>query len=420
MSFSTLDLSVGSPDTALRFAGQPASLALEDTARVASRIVDYFATCLAPCRTLPGEQLRGEVTTMTRHCLALIVELLDHQAVPDDEQLAQVRAAATQWAREGVPLEAILRAYHEGIRIGLSLATARANADDHSELLLAIDLILELLESVTVAATAAYAQEQRLVAREHHSAAQTLTSALLSGHGTSALVRQGEIPVAESYHVVALAIPAHADEQNPRIDAHISAQRKLRRVQSALAKALGSRALALFNPQGGTLLIPVAESASATVISDLRDALSAAAEVPVTAVVITTATDRIPDCADHAHELLELVRAARRQPGLYHPADLALEYQLTRSGPGISQLAATLDPLDKHPELLETIRVYLSRDLSRRLTARHLFIHPNTIDYRLRRIAQLTTIDLNTTAGISSASVALLARDLHRAKPAGT
>ncbi|WP_369027889.1 helix-turn-helix domain-containing protein, partial [Nocardia farcinica] len=38
----------------------------------------------------------------------------------------------------------------------------------------------------------------------------------------------------------------------------------------------------------------------------------------------------------------------------------------------------------------------------------------NTVDYRLRRIAQLTTIDLATSAGISQASIALLARELDR------
>jgi DNA-binding PucR family transcriptional regulator len=52
--------------------------------------------------------------------------------------------------------------------------------------------------------------------------------------------------------------------------------------------------------------------------------------------------------------------------------------------------------------------------MNRQLTARQLYVHPNTVDYRLRRISQLTTIDLATSAGISQAAIALLARDLGR------
>ncbi|MBF6079977.1 helix-turn-helix domain-containing protein [Nocardia cyriacigeorgica] len=412
MSFSALDLSVGDNDTVLEIGGQPASVPLQNTDRVASRMVDYFATCVAPCRTLPGEQMRGDVTEVTRYCLALAAEMLDRRTVPDDDAFTEVRSAAAQWAREGVPLGTILRAYHEGVRIAFGLVTARAAATDVEEVLAAADLILELLEAISAAVADAYVQEQQLVAREHQTASQTLASALLSGRSHAALALQSGIPVAERYQVVALFIPPHPDERNLRVDTRVAARRKLRRVQSELAVIFESTALALLSPQGGTLLIPLDGDAELT--DDVLVRLSAAAEVPVTAAMVTATTGEVPEAADQAHELLGLVRAGERPPGLYQMTDLAVEYQLTRGGPATRRIATILEPLDDHPELFATMRAYLRNDMNRQLTARQLYVHPNTVDYRLRRIAQLTTIDLATSAGISQASIALLARELDR------
>ncbi|MFI9508539.1 PucR family transcriptional regulator [Nocardia sp. NPDC052566] len=350
----------------------------------------------------------------TRGCLALAVETFARQTVPDEARLAEVRESAAQWAREGVPLGAILRAYHEGVRIAFGVVTARAKAADIDELLLATDLMLELLEAITAAVSDAYVDEQHLVAREHQTATQTLASALLSGRASSTLARQTGIPIAESYQVVALAIPDHRDESPPRLDAHAAARRKLRRLQSALATVFESHALALLSTKGGTLLIPAGGPA---LTSEVLDALAGAAEVPLTATLVLSDTDEVPDAADQAHELLELVRVGGRAPGLYQMTDLAVEYQLTRGGPATRRLATILEPLEAHQELFDTMRAYLGNDMNRQLTARQLYVHPNTVDYRLRRIAQLTAIDLATSAGISQAAIALLARDLDRHIP---
>ncbi|WP_181722170.1 PucR family transcriptional regulator [Nocardia gipuzkoensis] len=414
MTYSALDLSADSSDSVLEIGGQPASVPLQNTDSVASRMVGYFENFMAPCRTLPGEQLRGDVTRLTRSCLELAAEMFDRRTVPDEQQLGPVRAAAARWAREGVPLSTILRAYHEGLRMAFGLVTARAEADDVDEVLVAADLLLELLEAITAAVSDAYVDEQHLVAKEHQTATQTLASALLSGRGSSALARQTGIPIAESYQVVALSVPEHPDECDPRVDGHVAARRKLRRLQSELATVFASRALALLSAKGGTLLIPLGEEGDTALTDTTLGLLAEAAEVPLTATVVPTDTEQIPESADQAHELLNLVRVGARPPGLYQMSDLAVEYQLTRSGPATRRIATILDPLDAHPELSDTMRAYLGNDMNRQLTARQLYVHPNTVDYRLRRIAQLTSIDLATSAGISQAAIALLARDLDR------
>jgi DNA-binding PucR family transcriptional regulator len=53
-------------------------------------------------------------------------------------------------------------------------------------------------------------------------------------------------------------------------------------------------------------------------------------------------------------------------------------------------IRAIYTPLAADPALLATASSYLEQTTSLEATARALFIHPNTVRYRLRRIADLT------------------------------
>jgi DNA-binding PucR family transcriptional regulator len=89
-----------------------------------------------------------------------------------------------------------------------------------------------------------------------------------------------------------------------------------------------------------------------------------------------------------------------------------LEYQLTRPSDAQSELGHLLDPLDRNPDLPHTLAVYLDHDLDRRSTAAALHVHPNTLDYRLRRIVELTGLDPSTSRGLQLLGAALAARRL--------
>lgn len=170
----------------------------------------------------------------------------------------------------------------------------------------------------------------------------------------------------------------------------------LRRMQAELAGRYPGRALAVLSDDGGTLLIPVDGPPAEAVISQL----SRVAGVPITAASVTAATAEIPEAAERAHTTLDVVQRLGLPSGIHHFTDLALEYQLTRPGPGREHLGRLLAPLDDHPELLTTLRCHLASDLSRSCTARRLHVHANTVDYRLKRIAQLTGLDLTRADGV--------------------
>ncbi|MFE9789665.1 helix-turn-helix domain-containing protein [Nocardia salmonicida] len=84
--------------------------------------------------------------------------------------------------------------------------------------------------------------------------------------------------------------------------------------------------------------------------------------------------------------MLDIVRRLHRPPGLYHFDDLAIEYQLTRPGPGRDRFETALDAVSTDPELAATLRTHINNGLNRRLTAPEMHIHQNTVDYRLKRI----------------------------------
>ncbi|MBF6174446.1 helix-turn-helix domain-containing protein [Nocardia blacklockiae] len=387
-------------------------------------MVGHFVETVAPCRTLPGDAIHGDVTSITRLCLELAVSMLDGADVP--EKTRKLEDTAAQWAREGVPIDTIHHAIHEGFRLGLDLVVTSATnsyrrtvdgdeqmlalrREDYDNLVGAAKMVVDMLDTMTTAVSKAYVRELRSVVSEHHTAVHTLTSALLGGRPTSTMARESGIEIAERYHVLALAVPPHPEESNPMLDGAVVARRKLRRVQAALATGLpGDTALSLLSVDGGTLLIPATDDGAE--LDRLVDTLSQAAQVPITATVVTADTHDIPSAADRAHQLLDMVHRLRLVRGLYRFDDLALEYQLTRPGPGREHLGTLLDPLDPHPELLDTLQRHISNNLNRQRTAHALHIHTNTVDYRLKRIATLTGCDPTQASGLWYLRSALVAR----------
>ncbi|MEU8898202.1 helix-turn-helix domain-containing protein [Nocardia sp. NPDC048505] len=397
---------------------------LRNVRALSREMVTHFLQTVAPCRTLPGESLDGDVTSITRACLELAVTMLDGSDAP--EKIRRLEFSAAQWAREGVPIDTVHRAIHEGFRLGLDLVVAGAAAGyrhdddefvlrrgDYENLVGGARLVVDILDTMTTTVSKAYVRELRSVVREHQHGMHTMTSALLAGHPTSTMARESGIEIATSYHVLALAVPPHAEEANPAVDRTVVARRKLRRVQAALA-GVGDTVLSLLSVDGGTLLIPA--GADIIDLDKLVGTLSQAGQVPVTAAVVTAAVSDIPSAADQAHQLLDMVQRLRLEPSLYRFDDLALEYQLTRPGPGREQLCTLLDPLDSHPELLGTLHLHISNNLNRQRTAHALHVHTNTVDYRLKRIAAITGFDPSQASGLWYLRSALVARS-YREQP---
>ncbi|MFB7718349.1 PucR family transcriptional regulator [Nocardia sp. NPDC056100] len=365
----------------------------------------------------------ADLGTVTRTCLELTASMLDGRDLPD--KIERLGSFVAQWAQDGVPIDTIHQSIHDGLELGLDrvvstmtiapeaggratearLDKALANCENLAR---ATKLIIEMLDRTTATVSAAYVREARTAVTEHNIAVATLTSALLAGHPFSTIARECGIEVAEFYHVFVLSLQPSA-EATSALDGTQAGRRMVHRIQEELAGGTAGSALSLLSVDGGTVLIPrdVMDSEAA---EELIGSLSRTVEAAITAVATLAAPEQIPTAAAQAHELLTMAGKLGWAARLYRFDDLALEYQLSREGFGRDVLGSLLDPLDTHPELLRTLERHIGTNLNRQRTARLLHVHSNTVDYRLKRIGQLTGYDPTQATGLWHLRAALIAR----------
>lgn len=111
-----------------------------------------------------------------------------------------------------------------------------------------------------------------------------------------------------------------------------------------------------------------------------------------------------------AHSVLQVIRMIGYPAGVYQVDDVPVEVSLMRSPDLAGLLAGRLVPLySSGAPLLETLRMYLETSQDRRQAAGALHIHSNTLDYRLRRIRELTGLSPTIPRDIQTLGAALMA-----------
>jgi hypothetical protein len=386
--------------------------------RLARQMLDTFVAEIPLYAQLPREQLEGEILAITTQNLRLFFSSLKQDRPLTDEELAEVRASAARRAEERVPLHAVLAAYHLGGLMGWQALVAGAGPDEQDALVTGATGVLRYVQQVTAAVASAYLEEQQVIYGDERDARRALASALLSGQATESLAARAGAPLAPAYLVLALHVDAHRDEGDGGVGGAVASRRKARRLQEAFDEFAGQPVLALLDSAGGTALMPCLEPPDPAEplpvrLPDLVRALreTAGADVLIGAAMASTRED-VPATVTQARDVLRLTQRLGLPTGGYLLRDVLLEYQLTRPSDAIPELCRLLDPLDRNPDLQRTLEVYLRNDLDRRRTATALHVHPNTLDYRLRRVVDLTGLDPSTARGLQLLGAAVAARRL--------
>lgn len=379
------------------------------TSVLARRMIQTFLDELPVYRLLPREQLEGEITRICEENLRRFFATLSEDRAPTEDELAEPRASAARRAQERVPLDAVLAAYHVGARVGWGELCAEARRPEETEQLVdAAARVLRYIATVTGSVATAYLEERQSIHGEERDAARGLVAALLAGQETAALAARLGVQLASSYVVLVLEIGANADERTAGVAGAVAARRKVRRVQERLDAVCGQPVLGLLDATGGPVLLPAPVASLPRVVQDLQAAAGGDVRAGASEPVPPRA---LPQALAQAHDVLRLAVRLGRPPGLCTLADVLLEYQLTRPSAATDRIAALLEPLERNPDLLTTLDAYLAQDLDRRSTAAALHVHPNTLDYRLKRIVELTGLDPSTTTGLQLlASAAALRR----------
>ncbi|MFJ1767913.1 PucR family transcriptional regulator [Amycolatopsis sp. NPDC088138] len=356
-------------------------------------------------RRLPPEFIRDEVLSISSAVVRLFARWLRDGATATPRERDRLAESAGRRAEEGMPVGVLLAGYCHSLQSLFQQLSAPAGPQD-------LDAVRELgvrlfdcVREVMMAAAGGYVEDVRQRTGAEQDTKQVMLSALLSDNAPPA----ADVP-ASRYLVLNLTVGRHSDELHPGVNTTIVTRRVLRRLTNTFAAASDGEAMASLTARGGIVLIPAEKDVSWARWTEIVEAAGRAAGVQVTAAGTVAAPDRIRAAAAQNTEVLDVLRWFERPPGLYRLDDVLVEYQLTRPGPARRHLAAVLEPLDRYPELAETLTCYLDNNQNRRRTATRLNVHPNTIDYRLRRIAEVTGLNLTEPSGTHRAMAALAAR----------
>jgi hypothetical protein len=336
---------------------------------------------------VPESVVRGEILKVIRENLDLCLDWLALGREPAPARFDVFRASAKNRAAEGMPLEDVLRAYRIGGRAAWRALVSEATKDERDALPRAVELIMDYVDRVSSVVAKAYLEEKAHHISEQERSTRALLDALLNcdvldaGHHLTA-ERLG-FTIDDELAAFAIALPGAGVTAHGRLAATL-------RGGGALALTEGERVVGLSAqrrdfagalPSGGVAVVDVVvpREELAASLADVRLGMDAAVREGCTGVVELRA--------------------------------LALDLLLARSPRVAADLRRSiLGPLAEggaRSDLLRTVEAYVTLGCDRRHAAEQLHIHPNTLDYRLRKARKLTGLDLDDPEDLATMVLAL-------------
>lgn len=114
--------------------------------------------------------------------------------------------------------------------------------------------------------------------------------------------------------------------------------------------------------------------------------------------------------AERAHRT-----AAMRDHGVVRYRDEWLSCLLVDAASGLGELLAPVLEALEDDDMAATVAAYLDANGTLAAAGQALAVHPNTVAYRLERLAQRTGLDVRTSRGVVEATAALVLHEVQRA-----
>ncbi|WP_405491609.1 PucR family transcriptional regulator [Nocardia sp. NBC_00511] len=344
---------------------------------------------------VPFESIR---TSCTRN-LTLMVRHFTTSAPIDPEPPKETGRLR---ARQGVPLAETLHAFRIGFEFLWSELVAEARrhpaVTDAALVALAAE-VWALAGDYSVAVAGAYREQsaELLLQREHERSVlvEALFTGVIADPATlGEATRILGLPPTGPYVVVAADVPAPGREALPGIETALRA----RHITSAWRL--------LPDQQIGVLALP--ETGEASALTALRGHRAR--------VGISPPYDALPETPQALRfARLALTGLGPRRSGVARFDDDPLAMVIAAAPVEADRLvrvhlgALLALPHEERHRLLDTLRTWYAAGGSAADTGRRLFLHPNSVRYRLRRIEELTGRSLNDPASILELGAALRA-----------
>ena len=313
------------------------------------------------------------------------------------EEVSFIRAAAMRRARAGLALEDYMNAFRVGEKVlwDSIVGTAGDTSLGHEAALTLVSPLMRYVDFVTTHAAHAYVEFQQYEVAEADRERRDLVEQLLDGElpsdGALLAAAQAYGIARESPLLIAVTVPVV-----PAIDPDT-----LHVASAALARAATPETKTLVVVrQNEIVAVPaLAERDAAAALCDrLRDVHEHLRQEGIDlAVGVSTVADGVGELPRAYAEARAALAGAGSAGGvLALPRLSAFEYMTQRPDDTVRRLIdprlSTFLAEDRLRGcvLAETIRALADADLSLRLAAQRLHVHPNTAHYRLRRIEERT------------------------------
>lgn len=359
--------------------------------------------------------LTAEMRWIVGYNISLFNRLLDDPDFELDEfSAADLVASAANRASEGHAIESVLSSYVAGTAAVFEVLADSVDRATSPDLDAIVAALFQYLRTVLVLVARGFQVEAARVTDGDRDARFAAYSALINGTDAVRLAGRAGVPISANYLVLAMQLGDHPPDAASGRSAGVPRFRRLNEVRRVLDSFAAGEVLALIRDPVGTALVPVHGGATVADARKLAQDLAEATGVPVHVGASFATVEQVPQAVEEAEAVLRLVTAIRLHPGGWTLDDVIIPYQLTRPGPARDVLMRRLTVLDAHPDWERTIREYIRTGGDRRATATALQIHPNTVDYRLRRFVEAAGLPATTQTLASVVQTALWVWDVAR------
>ncbi|TSD96575.1 PucR family transcriptional regulator [Skermania sp. ID1734] len=350
---------------------------LAEQVAVSARVREAMQAQIPNYRGLPLERLDVEVGVEVERVLR---SARAGKAALDDAELAELAAIGEARAHQGVPVADVLRAWRIGVEVVVAYArdVAQRHGIDDAQVLEFVQSVLAWSDVAMVTTAGAHRRaELALAVAEEERRAAFVRSAL-----------RGTVPAAE------LRVHAEAYGLDPA-GQYVAVRARLVEgaTRDGVEQALGFRGT-LLRRRGLSALIDgdICGFSSQPPPADVEGVVGYGPAVPL---------DRLPESHQLAARALMTAQAFGLR-GAYDLDSLGLRAAVaTDSDIGEIMRRRYLEPLGTGgaaEEVIATMRVYLACGMHSENTAARLFVHRNTVRYRLARFEELTGANLREPA----------------------
>jgi sugar diacid utilization regulator len=366
--------------------------------------------------------LEEEFSAALQHVQVLVTSLETGKPVPDD-YLERTRQLAARRVHQGVPLEAFLHAARLWATVCWDAVLRVARTDSPQEREAALEIggrVLRLADRISTVVTHAYLDEVSDRGLLRRDLLDALLSAKGRGNGVSRLARMLHLQLADNYLVVVVRGEGlevgEAREQAPAVHSRLD-----RIVEETRRNVRPLAGPPLTGMRNGDLVVlyPASSPADLDAVKQDCEALASALGSDVS-IGVSGWHEGLSMVGIAYAEARDAVEVAVRE-GIHGRAvgldQVLVDYLLDSSVPARRILRDTLRPLlnydaARQTALVATLRAYLDSRLNITRTAASLFVNPNTVVYRLRRIKELCGRDPYDPNDLLVLSLAIKLSDL--------